>query len=213
MVLSVKVETREETTKSELKELRSEGKIPAVVYGRKIGSELISIDERQLMNLLRDNPNAVLDMNIPEVGPQKVMLGDIQRDQITRQYLHVDFHQINMDQKVKASVRLDFTGEAAGVTAGGMLQIQKNELEVRCLAAEIPETIRVDISHLEQGDLLTVSDIQLPKGTEANDHADEVLVSILMPRIVDDEPAAKDDAADAEDQDTPEVESKEEQTT
>ncbi len=183
MVLNVKVETRESSTRAQLKELRTEGKIPAVVYGRKIGSELISIDEKQLLSLLRDHPNAIIDMEIPAVGVEKVMIEAVQRDSLHRGLLHVDFRQINMDQQVRASVRLEFAGTAAGVRAGGILQIQKNELEVRCLPTQIPESITVDITTLEQGDVMTVSEIRMPEGIQVSDHMDEVVVSILTPRI------------------------------
>jgi len=182
MAVTMKAEERGGRTKSERKELRAKGKIPAVVYGTKISSTPIIVEEKELLALLRANPHAVIEMDVPRIGKQPVMINEVQRDSISRNILHVDFHQINMDEPVTTTVRLDFTGEAAGVQAGGILQIQHHEIEVRCLPKDIPAAIQVDVSRLEIGTNILASELQVSDNIEVRTDENEVLVTVLLPQ-------------------------------
>jgi large subunit ribosomal protein L25 len=197
MVKTLKAEERKETTKSEIKQLRSKGKVPGVVYGKKIGSAAISIEEKELQALLRKNPHAIIEMELPDGGKQPVMMNEVQRDKINRELLHVDFHQINMDEKVKTSVSLEFVGESVGVSEGGVVQIQLHELEIRCLPQNIPSSIQVDISGLGLGENLLVSDLSVSSEIEVKSDPGELIVTILAPQkeIEDDEPSADTESA------------------
>jgi large subunit ribosomal protein L25 len=191
MVPSLKAENRNGLTKSEVKNLRSSGKVPAVVYGKKVGAMTVAVDAKELLALLRSNPHAILEMDIPQSGKQPVMIHEVQRDHITRNLLHIDFHQINMDEPVKTSVTLEFVGEAKGAEEGGMLQIQMHELEIRCLPTHIPGSVAVDVSGMELGDTLVVRDLVLPEGVELKSHPDDVLVTLLAPQKEVAEPEAE----------------------
>src|SRR5690606_27468913 len=115
--------------------------------------------------MIRNSPNAVVELELDgEVRP--VMVSDIQRDKVTGSWLHVDFHQVDMREPVKASVRLDVTGTAAGVQAGGMLQVERFEIDIKCLPGDIPAVLAVDASLLEIGQSLHVSDVPIPDGIE-----------------------------------------------
>lgn len=182
MEAALKAEARTAKTKSERKGLRAKGKIPAVVYGTKINNIPIVIDEKELSALLRTNPHAIIQLDVPGAGMQPVMINEVQRDPILRDLIHVDFHQINMDEPVTTTVRLDFVGDAVGVRMGGILQIQHHEIEIRCLPKQIPASIEVDVSGLEIGSSLLISDLRVDSSIEIKSMANDVLVTILAPQ-------------------------------
>ncbi|NHN35080.1 50S ribosomal protein L25 [Paenibacillus agricola] len=182
MVLALKAEARKGATKSERKGLRSNGKIPGVIYGSKMSSKPIAVDEKELLNLLRKSPNAIIQLEVPDFGKQPVMINEVQRHAISRSVLHVDFHQINMNEPVTAMVRLDFLGEAAGVQAGGILQVQLHEISVRCLPDDLPSSIEVDVSELEVGSNMLVSELKVSSKIEIKTDENDVLVTILAPQ-------------------------------
>jgi large subunit ribosomal protein L25 len=182
MSVTLKAEARTGKTKSEIKQLRDNGKIPGVVNGKNIGTSTIAIDQKELLLLLRNHPHAIIEMELPDGMKQPVMIHEVQRDQLSRQVLHIDFHQINMNEPVRTSVTLEFVGEAAGTKEGGVLQIQHHELEIRCLPEQIPDTIAVDISHLKVGENLIASDIKVPEGIEVKTDPSEVIVIVLAPQ-------------------------------
>lgn len=196
MVNQIKTESRENSTRFQLRQLRAEGRIPATVYGENINSTSISVDQREVTNILRTNPNAVLQMEIPEQGKHPVMITEIQRDPVTRNIIHLDFHQINVKSKINVQVRIDIVGEAKGVSTGGVVQVVMNEMTVSCLPHNIPTGITVDVSDLDIGDTITVAEIAMPEEVEAVSEADEVVVSVLAPQVEED---AEDDAAEADD--------------
>ncbi|GKU77094.1 50S ribosomal protein L25/general stress protein Ctc [Paenibacillus sp. L3-i20] len=195
MAIAMKADQRSNQTKGDLRKLRLNGQIPGVVYGRGLESAAnISIDEKQLTALLRSQPNAVLDLDIPSVGKHSVMVANVQRDALNRQLIHVDFHQINMNEQVKAHVRIDAVGDSTGVREGGILQAILHELEVQCLPNSIPDAITVDISTLGIGESLLVSDLTLPEGVEVKSEPQLVVVTILAPQkeLSEEEKAAQD---------------------
>ena len=192
---TMKAEQRSGLTKSERKTLRTKGKIPAVIYGKKISHTPIVIDEKELTAVLRTNPHAIIEMELPGAGKQPVMINELQRDAILRNVIHVDFHQINMDEPVHTTVRLDYVGDATGVKEGGILQIQHHEIEVRCLPAQIPDSIEVDISALEIGSNILVSELKVSDAVEIKSEPSDVLVTILAPQKEAVEPDTEEEAA------------------
>jgi large subunit ribosomal protein L25 len=184
MVEVLKVENRDEVTRSELKELREEGKVPGVVYGKNIDNALIAIEEKDLMALLRKNPHSVVNMEIPGHGTQPVMINEVQRDKLYRNLLHIDFHQVTLDEPVKTQAKLRFIGDAKGVAEGGILQIQLEELLIKCLPDQIPDSIEVNIGGLDIGSHLLVKEINTPAGVELLNEPDEVVATVLAPRMV-----------------------------
>lgn len=189
MVNRLNVEKREVSTNSELKQLRASGKIPAVVYGESINNASIAVEQKELIAILKSNPNAIVQMDLPDQGKHPVMLGEMQRDPLSRSILHIDFQQINVKNPIKASVRIDISGTAKGVNEGGILQLRLNELDIECLPHLIPTSITADVSGLNIGDQLLVSDLQIPAEVEILSEASEVVVSILVPQKPVDEDA------------------------
>jgi large subunit ribosomal protein L25 len=198
MAISLQAQTRGNLTKSGVKHLRSSGSVPGVVYGKNIGSVLVTVDNRELSALLRSHANGIIELELGTSGKQTVMVQDVQRDPLNSNLLHIDFHQINMNEPVRTEVTLDFVGDSKGEEEGGMLQIQLHQVEVRCLPAAIPASIAVDVTRLDMGDTITAGELKMPAGVELKTHKDEVVVTILAPqKEVEEtpaEPAAKDAA-------------------
>jgi len=182
MNLSLKAENRNGSTKSAVKQLRTSGKVPGIVYGKKVGTRTIAVGAKELLMLLRSNPHAIVEMDIPDAGKQPVMIHEVQRDKISRELLHIDFHQINMDEPVRTSVTLEFVGEPKGADEGGMLQIQMHEVEIRCLPALIPASIHVDVTDLDLGNTILVAALKLPEGVELKSHMEDVVATLLAPQ-------------------------------
>lgn len=198
MVNQIETEARTASTQSALRQLRMSGKIPATVYGESVQSTSIIVDERQVTNILRSNPNAVLQMNIPEQGEHPVMISEIQRDPVTRKIIHLDFNQINIKSAITVQVRIDVVGQAIGASSGGVVQTVLNELTVSCLPHHIPTEITVDVSDLDIGDTITVADLKLPAEVEAVTEAEETVVSVLAPQQTETEEAEESDEGAAD---------------
>ncbi|MBN2981223.1 50S ribosomal protein L25 [Cohnella algarum] len=198
MSTTLHAEPRAGKTKGELRQLRRGGKIPAVIYGKQMEAAAIALEARELASFLRSEAHSIVELDVAGLGSRSALLNEIQRDALNGEVLHVDFHQINLNEKIQTPVRLDFTGESPGEKEGGMLQIVMHELEVSCVAKDLPDRLTVDVSSLQLGDHLTVGQIPLPAGVTAASEADIVVVSVLAPQknLSEDEVEAMDDAAE-----------------
>ncbi|MCL6457385.1 MAG: 50S ribosomal protein L25 [Gorillibacterium sp.] len=183
MAIRISAQVRTGKSGSAIHNLRSSGNIPASVYGRKIdGGESISVVEKELGLILRKNPHAVIQLDIAEQGNYPVMINEIQRDKVSGKVLHVDFHQISMDELVKSIVGIELTGDSPGVKEGGILSVETHEIEIRCLPANLPPILSIDISGLHVGDNVLVSDLDIPEGIELLTDSTSVVVTILAPQ-------------------------------
>ncbi|CAH1192205.1 50S ribosomal protein L25 [Paenibacillus allorhizoplanae] len=191
MAVSLQAEVRKEATKSEIKQMRSKGKIPAVVYGKNMANTVLSIDLKELHVVLRQNPHAIIDLAISgSTKTQPVMINEIQRNPLNRELSHIDFHQINMDEPIKTVVTLEFIGDAVGVHEGGIFQIQMHNIEIRCMPNQVPTSIQVEVSNLGLGDNLHVSQIVVPAGIEMKSDPNDIVVTILVPQKETETPVA-----------------------
>ncbi|GIP36334.1 50S ribosomal protein L25/general stress protein Ctc [Paenibacillus sp. J2TS4] len=193
MSASLIVQQRPDLTKSERKRLRQEGFVPGSVYGKTLGSVSVSVNKKELEQLLRKNTHGVIDMTMPDGGKQPVMIQQLQKEPLSGELLHIDFHLIRMDEPVRSMIPVEITGEAQGVKEGGIMQVRAHELEVKCLPRHLPSSIAVDVSGLGIGDNFTVSQLNTPQELEILSEADEVIVSILAPQKNEEEepPAAE----------------------
>lgn len=183
MSIAMTAEQRTTTMKSELRSLRASGRVPGVVYGKQIAAPAsIAIQEKELLALLRSHPNAVIDLDIPGAGKQSVMIAEVQREKLSQKPLHVDFHQINMNEEVTAHVRIDIVGDCQGEREGGIVQALLHELEVRCLPGDIPDSIPVDVTGLLMGSNYLVGDVQAPAGVTIVTDPSAVLITVLVPQ-------------------------------
>ena len=160
--ISLKVDVRTASGKKFAKRLRYRGQLPAVVYGEGTASVACSVDYRALSDLLKAHGrNAIISLSAGDAS-QSTIIKDIQYHPVRGEMLHVDFHRIDLARKIVVEVPLHATGSAVGVRIGeGILEQMLHELEVECLPTDIPDHIEVDVSDLDIGDSLHVSDIVL----------------------------------------------------
>ncbi|MEO3947914.1 50S ribosomal protein L25 [Gorillibacterium sp. CAU 1737] len=195
MSIQLKAELRSGKTRSAIRGLRNGGRVPASVYGKKISSgESISVEEKELGALLRKNPHAVIDLVIGDKGTQPVIISEMQRDKMSGKVLHVDFHQISMDEPITSSLPVELAGTAVGVKEGGILTVENYQVEVRCLPRDLPAGLTVDVSELGIGDSIHASAIQLPPGVELMTEPTDVIALVVAPQKADESDAGEEKA-------------------
>ncbi len=200
MSTTLQVQAREVSSRSDLRRIRASGQVPGVIYGKGLDApSIISLDAKQLSAMLRSHPHAVMEIDVPGVGKHPVMMADLQRDSLSGQVLHIDFRRINMNEKITAPARLEITGTSPGEKEGGMLQIVLHEIEIECYPKDIPDFIAVDVSGLQIGENLAISDLKLPAGVVAAQDPESVIIAVLAPqkeRTEEEVDALEDEAAE-----------------
>ncbi|HYW02368.1 MAG TPA: 50S ribosomal protein L25/general stress protein Ctc [Gammaproteobacteria bacterium] len=195
----VAVTARTDTGKGASRRLRREGLVPGIVYGGKGDAAAIAVDQNELLMHL-DHEAFYSHILTLKLGRRKeqVILKDLQRHPYKPTVSHVDFQRVVADEAIRVHVPLHFAGEdvAPGHKEGGVISHQITEVEVECLPGHLPEFIEVDISGMEMGDALHLSDLVVPEEvtlvTLAHDpENDQPVVSIHQPRV---EPVGEEEA-------------------
>jgi len=214
-LIELKTNTRTTTGNGPARRLRKEGQIPAVLYGSKAETVLLSINSHSLDMILKGGGAGQVLFNLvihedDKTRTSLAMIKELQIHPVSRNFLHVDFYEINMDQKIKVKVPVVTTGKSAGVELGGMLQIVRRELEVQCLPLSVPESIVIDITDLDIGDSVHVGDISLEGEIEILEDGHYTVVNILSPKMEEaEEREGEAEAEAAEREETPEAGSEE----
>jgi large subunit ribosomal protein L25 len=162
-------QARSDMGKGASRRLRRTGQVPGIIYGGEKDPELISLAHNELVLHLENEAfySHILTVKTPS-GQQKVVLKDVQRHPAKPFILHVDLLRIKASEKLKMQIPLHFVGEdtAPGVKQGGVVSHNIVDVEVSCLPGDLPEFIEVDVSGMDIGDSLHLSDIVLPSGVE-----------------------------------------------
>jgi large subunit ribosomal protein L25 len=173
---------RKEFRKSELRNIRDNGWVPAVVYGSKVGSKPVSVNSAELTKTLRSvGRNGVISLDV-EGSKQDVILTEYQEDMVKKDIIHADFLAVSGSSKINVNVRLVLVGEAIGVKDGGVLQQPLYEVSLTASPANIPQQIEIDISHLQIGETVTIADIPTMGAYTIQNDGEEVIASILPPK-------------------------------
>jgi large subunit ribosomal protein L25 len=191
----IEASERTDTGSTASRRLRTEGIVPANLYGHKKGAVSIQLSGEVAHHLLKDGARVVdLELN-GEI--EKALLKDVQWDTFSKHIMHIDFLRVDPNERVQVEVALVTKGTSPGVLEGGILDQQLHALEVECLAVEIPDSIIVRIGKLKIGDSFHVSDLtDLPKGLEVITAPDIVIASVIEERAA--EPSEGDESATAE---------------
>ncbi|MBP6216758.1 MAG: 50S ribosomal protein L25/general stress protein Ctc [Luteimonas sp.] len=166
----IKVERRQDEGKGASRRLRHAGKIPAIVYGGELKPVSIQLDHEPVW-LASQNEwfySSILDLSLAG-DIQKVLLRDIQRHPYKQLIMHLDFQRVNENEALRTAVPLHFVGEEkspAGKSAEVVVTHELTEVTVECLPKDLPEHIEIDLSGLNVGDVIHLSDIKLPAGVE-----------------------------------------------
>jgi large subunit ribosomal protein L25 len=192
-IIKMSAARREQSGKGPSNRLRREGKIPAVAYGRGLSATPVAISPKALLGVLGSphGQNAVVELAIDDGEKLTVMVRDYAYHPITRELMHADFLQIDLDSEIDVDVPFVCTGKSKGVVQGGILQQIFRRIPVRSLPAKIPATIETDITELDVGDSIKVSVLKLPEGVKVRLPDDQTIAVVNAPEKVVEEEAAK----------------------
>ena len=182
METKLNAERRSDAGKGVARKLRAAGKIPAVLYGQGLDTTPLTVDSRELSHLLHGSAGSNVLVDLVVDGEQHLAIPrEIQRDHIHARFVHVDFLAVSRTQTITVSVPVHETGEAVGVKEGGVVEHHLREVQIECLPQDVPDEIVIDISHVELGDMVHVSDLEPPKGVTILTSAEDAVLSVVTP--------------------------------
>ena len=204
----IKVQRREDGGKGASRRLRRDGQVPAIVYGGELAPVNIQLSHNEVL-LASEHDwfySSILDLSL-NGDVQAVLLRDVQRHPYKQQLMHLDFQRVDANETLRTAVPLHFINEEnspAGKLADVLVSHELREVTVECLPKNLPGSIEVDLSALELGDTLYLSDIKLPEGVEipqlalGKDH-DDAIVTARPARVeVEEEESAEGEEQSAE---------------
>lgn len=210
-LIELKTLKRTATGNGPSRRLRNKGQIPAVLYGPKTGTVLLSVNQSDFDNILKGSGvgqvlfNLVIQDN-DETFNKSAMIKELQIHPVSRNSLHIDFYEIDMDRKIKVKVPVTTSGQSKGVELGGILQIIRRELEVQCLPHEVPESIDIDITDLDMGDSVHLGTIPIEGEIEFLDDDNITILTILSPKVEEvEEPEEEEEAEEGVDEEGKEI--------
>lgn len=222
-VIELAAQTREARGK-QVKAVRAEGNVPAVIYGHGVEAQALSVGQRTLAKVFSEaGSNKMVALSVDDGKPYNVMIHDVQTDSRTGNIIHADFYKVKMNEKIKAEIPLHFTGESVAVykLEGSLIQ-GLSTVEVEALPANLPENIEVDIAVLDDFDKsIHVSDLTIPANVELLTEETELIAKVEPPRsdeelealdeeVGDAAPAEEGEAAEGDSENKAEAEAKEE---
>ncbi len=190
-------ENREVEGKSSSRQLRNSGSVPAVIYGGKEAPLKISILEKDIVKASDVPGFATQILNISISGKdQNVIVKEIQRHPATQRVLHADLMRVDPDTKISISVPVRFINEDSCVGVkmhGGVISRLINDIDITCLASNLPEYLEVDVENLDIGDSIFLSALNLPEGVEIpslalGEDRDQAVVSVAEAKVLEIEP-------------------------
>ena len=193
--LSLQVSQRAGIGRKAVKAVRKNGRIPGVLYGKAKGdkavhSRAIEIEAKNLGAILQKSTseNVLVDVELTDAEGKKVdqhlaILLDVQHHPLKDYIVHVDLHEIAQDEILHADVPVTSVGEPVGVkNGGGLLETMLRTIRVACLPRDLPDLITVDVSHLEIGHSVHVSELKLPEGVKVSNPAELPVFSVFAPK-------------------------------
>jgi large subunit ribosomal protein L25 len=182
--VKLQVQARESRGSAASRRLREDGLIPGVLYGNGGQAHSFCIEERELRKALTGDHglHAILDVVLE--GQQKAhhaVVKDYQLDPTRARLLHIDLHEVRLDQAIQTNVVVELTGEAAGQKEGGVLSQINREVRVEALPMEVPDHLDLDVSAMVIGDSLRLSDLRPPEGVVFLDDPETVLATVSPP--------------------------------
>ena len=206
-------DSRERTGTNKAREIRNiDGMVPAIVYGDE--KETLNI-KLKLNELTKASENELFYTQVLLIktgdNEEKVVLKELQRDPAKGKFLHADFQRVSRKTKLKVIIPVNFINEeeCVGIKIdGGVVAKAIREVEIMCLAGNIPESIDVDIENLNLGDSIRLTEISLPEGSEIpglTEETDQMVVSVNAPKAVEEDPIIEDELEDGEVEETAEA--------
>lgn len=181
------VEERVKTGKQAAGQMRREGKLPGIVYGKKIGNVPVAIPVKDFLSIInKEGENAILNVKIKGGNSDKefvAVIREVQRQPLNRKVQHIDLYQISLEDTLRSTVPVILEGEAEGVKLGGVLQQNLREVNVEGLPADLPDSITIDVTRLGMGENITVADIEAPPSVKILSDPNTVIASVVAVRV------------------------------
>ncbi|WP_027339789.1 50S ribosomal protein L25 [Halonatronum saccharophilum] len=181
--LKLKASLREQKGKGAAKRLRRKGLVPGVLYGLDREPVNLTVNAKELGQVV--GGNAIIDLEVAEKENQPVMVKELQREPVRKDILHVDLYRIDLNETVVVSVPVELVGQAAGTREGGILEQILREVEIETLPTNIPEKLEADVTELEVGKSLSVSEITVEEGVTILTDASDTIATVVIPTELD----------------------------
>jgi large subunit ribosomal protein L25 len=200
--VQLKAKARAEIGKGAVKRMRSQGMVPAVIYGAHTKPINVGVEVKELERALHSgtSENVLVDLQVDEGGKTNnrlALIQEVQHHPYEDTILHIDFHEVLATEKLRANVPVRPVGEPAGVkTGGGVLEYVMRELRVECLPQDLPDVLEINVEKLEIGQSIHVGDITPAKGVTLLDDKGQTVFLVAAP-ITEEELAAMTEAAAA----------------
>jgi large subunit ribosomal protein L25 len=196
----VAAESRGETGKNVNRRLRSRGMIPGVLYASGKQALAVAVSPHEIGAILKSvsGENTLFDLDLGG-SRRRVILKEFQREPLRGRLLHADFYEVALDKVINVRVHIELEGVPVGVKLqGGIVDFVTRELEIECLPADIPAKVTVEISHLELGKHLRVSDLRLGDKVKILAEPELVIAHVVLPKaeVVTETAAAETAAAE-----------------
>jgi large subunit ribosomal protein L25 len=182
--IKLDVKPREARGSAESRRLRAGGLIPGVLYGGGKKPHPFVVEERELRHVLTGDHglHAILDVVFDgQKTAHHAVLKEYQLDPVRARLLHIDLHEVRLDQAIQAQVVVELVGESEGVKEGGVLTQVTREVNVEALPMEVPDKLELDISAMVIGDSMRVSDLRVPQGVTLLDDPEETVLATVTP--------------------------------
>lgn len=185
---TLEVTIRKRMGKSGAREIRKEGNIPAILYGKGTDPISLVINPAQLKQALSTEAgeNTLLELNVKH-GEEEIkklsLLREVQYDFITGKPIHFDFQALDMNKKIHVNVPVHIIGKAKGVKEGGILEEILREIPTECLPKDIPNSFEIDVTDLEIGHSIHISSLDVPEVINVLKEPEETIVTILAPKM------------------------------
>jgi len=191
----LKAEKREAAGSAEARRLRRAGFVPAEVYSDDKENVSVKVNAHDFMLMLkRHGEHQIMALEIDGKSVGHVLTKAVQHDPIKGHIIHADFVTVAMNKPIQVRLPVELVGESVGVKAGGILEQQLSDIEVECLPRDMIDSITVDVTNLEVGDHMSVSDIAVPDGFTILEDAEIIVASVALPGVE----ASEDEEAEAE---------------
>ena len=186
--VKLEVKDRDSRGSAESRRLRARGLVPGVLYGSGKSPHAFCVEERELRRVLTGDHglHAILDVVFDgQKTAHHAVLKEYQLDPTRARLLHIDLHEVRLDQPIHAQVVVELVGESEGMKEGGVLTQVAREVNVEALPMEVPDHLELDISSMAIGDSMRLSDLRIPEGVTFLDDPETVLATVTPPTKVE----------------------------
>ncbi len=180
-IVVLKANERKIGTKGDLTELRKNGRVPGVFYGRHDEPIAVDVTEKALKPLVFTSEAHLISLEFEGKGTHECVIKDIQFDPLTDRVIHFDLYALTTGEKIQLQVPVQFHGAAVGVKDGGLLQHLLHKVEIECLPKDIPQHLDIDITNLKIGDAIHAGSLNFENISILNPE-DAVIVSVVPPK-------------------------------